>query len=168
MTWIQEWLVCGGDYTWDVQSLIFQGENLRYGLNWLCGIVLVQSIVLRVRTFWGWKPNIYDRAVAVVVHCFLLQGVGYGEYTILVLSWWCQCCYFKKWNSLAGLFFCIFSFFWLCASFVPVGHDVVIEAMCNWHLRGINICSLPSKNMIVSRTLIKILGRLLLVTLQKW
>jgi hypothetical protein len=55
------------------------------------------------------------------VHCFLLGGVAYGEADLLVLS-----------ISVAGLFFfCIsFSFFCLCASFIPSGHDVVAEAWC--------------------------------------
>jgi hypothetical protein len=33
---LEQWYVSGGDCTGEVQSLIFQGENLRPGLNWLC------------------------------------------------------------------------------------------------------------------------------------
>jgi hypothetical protein len=66
------------------------------------------------------------------MHCFLLGGVAYGEADLLMLSWWCQCWCFKFSISIAGLFFfCIsFSFFWLCASFMLFGHDVVAEAGC--------------------------------------
>jgi hypothetical protein len=82
------------------------------------------------------------------VHCFLLGGVSYGEADLLVLSWWCQCCYFKFSIFVAGLlfFYISFSFFWLCASFIPLGHDVVAEAGCNWYLHDINKCSLSKKN----------------------
>jgi hypothetical protein len=32
---------------------------------------------------------IYDRATTVLVHCFLPEGVAFGEAGLLVLSWWC-------------------------------------------------------------------------------
>jgi hypothetical protein len=45
------------DCTGEVQSLIFQGENPRSGLNWFClaMALLNEGIVLRVRTFFKVK-----------------------------------------------------------------------------------------------------------------
>jgi hypothetical protein len=48
------------------------------------------------------------------LHCFLLEGVAYGEADLLVLSWWCQCCYFKFSISVSGLFFFYISFSFFC------------------------------------------------------
>jgi hypothetical protein len=36
----------------------------------------------------------------------------------------------------------------LCASFMPLGHDVTAEVGCNWYLHDTNICAL-SKNIYV-------------------
>jgi hypothetical protein len=80
----------------------------------------------------------------VLVLCFLLGGVIYGEAGLLVLSWWCLYCYFKELITIAGLFFFIIllSFIWLCIR-MPLGKYVVAEAGCNWYLDDINI----SKNV---------------------
>jgi hypothetical protein len=66
------------------------------------------------------------------------------------LIFWCclggvSC--FKFSISVVGLFFlCIsFSFFWLCAFFMPLGHDVVAETRCNWYLHDINKYFLSNK-----------------------
>jgi hypothetical protein len=36
----------------------------------------------------------------------------------------------------------------LCASFIPLGHDAVAKAECNWYVRDINISSLSKKRAI--------------------
>jgi hypothetical protein len=33
---LEQWYASGGDYTGEVQSLTFQDENPKSGLNWLC------------------------------------------------------------------------------------------------------------------------------------
>jgi hypothetical protein len=38
---------------------------------------------------------------------------------------------------------------------MPLGHDVVAEARCNWYLRDINICSLSRKNSLIAKTKVK-------------
>jgi hypothetical protein len=52
-------------------------------------------------------------------------------------------------DHCSGTFFYVIllSFFWLCASIVPLGHYVVAEAGCNWYHLDINIYSL-SKNLL--------------------
>lgn len=93
------------------------------------------------------KPKIYDRATIAFVHCFLLEDVAYGETNLLVLSWRCQCCCFKKWISVAGpSFFLIIlsSFFWLCASFMPLGHNIVAKGIL-WKLWRSNCWSIKSE-----------------------
>jgi hypothetical protein len=52
---------------------------------------------------------------------------------------------FQVFDLYSGTFFCISFLFWLCAFFMPLGHDVIAEAGCNWYLRDINICSLLKK-----------------------
>jgi hypothetical protein len=54
---------------------------------------------------------IYDWAMMVLVHCFLLGGVPFVEPRLQVLSSWCFCCY-KDWNTVAGLLFFSFFFFY--------------------------------------------------------
>jgi hypothetical protein len=48
---------------------------------------------------------------------------------------------FQVMNLCSGIFlFCNSAlFFSLCASFMPLKHDVVVEARCNWYLHDINI-----------------------------
>jgi hypothetical protein len=56
-------------------------------------------------------------------------------------------------DHCSGTFFYVilFSFFWLCASVVPLGHYVVAEAGCNWyHLVLILIYTLYLKNALLS------------------
>jgi hypothetical protein len=48
--------------------------------------------------------------------------------------------------SWAFSFSVILLFFWLCASVLPQGHCVVVEAGCNWYHLGINIYSLSKKS----------------------
>jgi hypothetical protein len=59
---------------------------------------------------------------------------------------------FQEMDLCSEIFlFCNFSlFFWLCASFMPLGYDVVAEAGCNWYIHDINICSL-SKNLLLCK-----------------
>jgi hypothetical protein len=42
--------------------------------------------------------------MTVLVLCFLLGGVAFGEAGLLVLSWWCLDYCFKKLINVAGLF----------------------------------------------------------------
>lgn len=51
---------------------------------------------------------------------------------------------FQVMDLCSGTFFLYFLLL-LCASFMPLGHDVVAEAGCNWYLRDINIYSLSKK-----------------------
>jgi hypothetical protein len=53
--------------------------------QWSCWRHCFESEVLSS----GWKPKIYDRAMAVLAHCFLLEGVAFWRAQLLVLSWWC-------------------------------------------------------------------------------
>jgi hypothetical protein len=46
----------------------------------------VEGIVLRTRTFFRVKYEIYDWAMTALVHCFLVGDVGFGEAGLLVLS----------------------------------------------------------------------------------
>jgi hypothetical protein len=39
---------------------------------------------------------IYDQATMVLVHCFLLGGIAFGEAELLVLSWWWLCCCYTE------------------------------------------------------------------------
>jgi hypothetical protein len=107
------WLVAaasasGGDSTGGVQSSTLQGENPRSGLKWLClAMTLLKALFYEWGVSRGWKPKLYDRATAALVHRFLLGGVAFGEVGFLVLFWWCSYCY-KKLITVAGLFFFVF------------------------------------------------------------
>jgi hypothetical protein len=80
----------GGDNTGKVQSLTFQGENPRSGLNWLClAMSLLEALFCERKLSLGRKPKIYDRATMVLVYCFLLVGVAFKEVGLLVLSRLC-------------------------------------------------------------------------------
>jgi hypothetical protein len=57
---------------------------------------------------------IYDGAMMVFVLCFLLEGVVIGEARLLVLSWWCLYCCYKKKITVAGLFVYIIVLFFNC------------------------------------------------------
>jgi hypothetical protein len=46
----------------------------------------------------------------MLVHCSLLRSVVIGEVGLLMLSWWCLYCYYKKCITIAGLFFFIILF----------------------------------------------------------
>jgi hypothetical protein len=50
---------------------------------------LVVGIVLKVRTFFRVKTQIFDRARTALVHCSLLGGAAFEEVRLMVLSWWC-------------------------------------------------------------------------------
>jgi hypothetical protein len=90
----------------------------------------------------------------VFVHCFLFEGVAYGEgeADLLVLSWWCQCCCFKFSIPEAELFFRNSSFFWLCASFMLLGYDVVAELGCNWYPTILIYALYRKKSRYIQRT----------------
>jgi hypothetical protein len=79
-----------GDCIGELQSLTFQGENPRSGLNWFC---LAMALLKALFCEWGlssnWKFKMHDRAATVLVHCSVLGGVTFGKARLLVLSWWC-------------------------------------------------------------------------------
>jgi hypothetical protein len=80
----------GGDNISEVQSSILQGKNLRSGLNWMClAMTLLKTLFCERLLFLGWKPKIFDRATMMLVHCFLLKDVTFGEAGLLMLYWWC-------------------------------------------------------------------------------
>jgi hypothetical protein len=52
----------------------------------------------------------------VLVHSFLIGRVVFEEFRLHVLSWWCLCCHYEDWNTIAKLFlpFLAFSYFFGC------------------------------------------------------
>jgi hypothetical protein len=50
---------------------------------------------------------IYDRAMTALMHCFLSGGVTIGEVGLIVLSFWCLFSCYKKYITVAGVFFYI-------------------------------------------------------------
>ena len=108
---------------------------------------LIENIVLRAGTISRVKTQDFDRAMTVLVHCFLHEGVAFGEIGHQVLFWWWLCCCYKDCNSVAGLFFFISSFYCLSAVCIrnTFGYYVVAEAVCNWYILDINIYSLSKK-----------------------
>jgi hypothetical protein len=71
------------------------------------------------------------------MHCFLLEGVAFGEAGLLVLSWWALCCCYNELITVpALLFFLILLFLAVC-----------IRIASNWYLLDINICSLSKNQM---------------------
>jgi hypothetical protein len=83
------WLVvvaleCGGGSIGAVQRPTLQGKNPKSGLNWLClTIALLKALFCKQWLSLGWKPMIYDRAMRMLVHCFLF----------------CRRCYWRSWTS---------------------------------------------------------------------
>jgi hypothetical protein len=108
---------------------------------------LVEGIFLRVGTI---HPKIFLS--------------GDDDACALFPSW--RCHFWRVWSSCvvlvvvvllllglehrSGCFIFLVSFFWLCASILPLGYCIVVEAGCNWYNLDINIYSL-SKKMYVKR-----------------
>jgi hypothetical protein len=145
---LKQWYASGGDYTWGVHCPTLQDENPRSGLNWLCLEIASLKVLFCERGLSpGWKPMIYDRATTGLCTVSFLKVLLLEK-----LDFWC-CLGGGCLSLLQGIdhcsgtfLFCISSsVFWLCASVMPLGHFVIVEARCNWYLPDINIYSL-SKN----------------------
>jgi hypothetical protein len=51
----------------------------------LTGIQQVSPTIIQHPT----KPKVYDRATTMLVRCFLLKGITFGEAGLLMVFWWC-------------------------------------------------------------------------------
>ena len=77
----------GGGNIGGVQSLIFQGENSKSGLNWLyLALALLKSLFWKCGLSPGWKHKIFDRVATMLLQCFLLEGITFWEYGLRMLS----------------------------------------------------------------------------------
>jgi hypothetical protein len=87
----------------------------------------------------GWKPEIFNRAMTMLVHFFLLEalllenlfcslGVVFTSGFSVVVP------------SVSSPRCCLFSLFFSCVCILDiVEYLVVAEARCNWYLHDINI-----------------------------
>jgi hypothetical protein len=83
----------------------------------------------------------------VLVHYFLLGGIGFGEFGLHVCPGSGLCCSYNDFDHCTRSFVFSSSYFYcrFGASVMSLGNFVVVEARCNQYLGDINIFSLLKK-----------------------
>jgi hypothetical protein len=107
----------GGPSTGEVQSLSFQGENPRSGLNWLyLAIVLLKALFREWGLSSGWKPKIFDRTTIALVHYFFWRRRFWRVWSSGVVSVVVVLLLLLGLEHLSGSFICLVSFSFLLAA----------------------------------------------------